>query len=690
MREKILALCLAAALVPPFAPRAQAAVGPDGWTDLLAFLVRSDGTRSLGTTTWHVFNSTRDKGSKIVYFNNASGDNAAGQVYWWDGSRIIDSAGNAANPAGQAYGTDPLRPNEAAIKPFRTALRSGGGEWGDLPLRSHFNLEFGTVAGGYPDWFLFRRGQTHTEFGGPLDGGRSEAEPMVIAAYGPPAEGRAVMDPVGNPAPGSSNPFGDAADPTVWLHEVMWGLEFRDLTFSHVGSQNSDSPGGGPVTLLIEDCKFTKTPMAYLPQKTTFRRGVSAFNWDADAHNQGYFTHGWKAQGTFEDAIFYKNGFKDDPRTNPDPRRTIYDRNVYQGGGAQMGHTYRNIVSADGGSGSPQMRLGGLIENSLIIEGYWFSGTYSIDPVNNWMTANGQAGRSAVVRDNVQLVLQFPSPGDPDSGGGSDARAQFGGGYELTGASFGALVENNIISHAMLADELGLADAASRGHGFKLRPDRAVYEDGNTYTHQRNLFRGNIAWRTNAALQIESDWTGSAGSVLEGNVFVSRIAATNSSSNIAGTGQLEARNNRFYTAALPTGPWVGAGNTLAPSANAAAAEGWPDPNRTLKRYVTEVLGLSLLDWSDDPWVTGGSGAYDPMGLKTFMAVAINMRKGGANPAPSGGKPSWTGDYAWDHRYTGEAVVNWIRAGFGLPPAGSGGGTPSDNMPPARPRGLRMP
>jgi len=77
-----------------------------------------------------------------------------------------------------------------------------------------------------------------------------------------------------------------------------------------------------------------------------------------------------------------------------------------------------------------------------------------------------------------------------------------------------------------------------------------------------------------------------------------------------------------------------------------------EPGNTVAAYASAAAGES----------------YDPTGLKTFMAVATNMRRGGASPVPASGKPSWTGDYAWDPRLTGRAVVNWIRAGFGLPPA----------------------
>ncbi|MFO7955620.1 MAG: hypothetical protein R6X33_00785, partial [Candidatus Brocadiia bacterium] len=148
------------------------------------------------------------------------------------------------------------------------------------------------------------------------------------------------------------------------------------------------------------------------------------------------------------------------------------------------------------------------------------------------------------------------------------------------------------------------------------------------------------------------------------------------------TDQLVLRNNRIYAEekALPEAPWIGSGNEVLDYSEAAKKENWPDPDRTLKRYVTEELGLTLLDWSDDPWLpeeevaprVEAGEAYDPMGLKTFMAVATNMRKGGTDPIPDSGKPSWSGDYPWDARFTGQAVVNWIREGFALPPVQNDG------------------
>jgi hypothetical protein len=81
----------------------------------------------------------------------------------------------------------------------------------------------------------------------------------------------------------------------------------------------------------------------------------------------------------------------------------------------------------------------------------------------------------------------------------------------------------------------------------------------------------------------------------------------------------------------------------------------------------------LLDDEEVAKRVAAGEAYDPAGLKTFMAIATNMRQGGTDRLPASGKPSWTGDYPWDARFTGQAVVNWVREGFGMGPVPSGGG-----------------
>ncbi|MBN1419374.1 MAG: hypothetical protein JXP34_11390, partial [Planctomycetes bacterium] len=236
-------------------------------------------------------------------------------------------------------------------------------------------------------------------------------------------------------------------------------------------------------------------------------------------------------------------------------------------------------------------------------------------------------------------------------------------------------VEGNIISQAMLIDDLGAAEG-SIGYGIHVEAKPLAYEDGKTYALRGDTIRGNIAYRTARGLEIAGDWSGVEGIAVEGNVFVAKEAIRDAAAGIDPSGGLVLRENRFYTGNGGASGRIASGNSVASYASAKAAEGWPDPDRTLARYVTEVLGLTLLDWGDDPFldpaardVRAKAGErYDPTGLKTFMAIATNMRRGGKDPVPSSGKPSWTGDYAWDARLTGRAVVDWIRKGFGLPPS----------------------
>ena len=187
-----------------------------------------------------------------------------------------------------------------------------------------------------------------------------------------------------------------------------------------------------------------------------------------------------------------------------------------------MGHRYLGIISADGASGGPQMRLGGRIEGSLIIEGYWFSATSSNQPSTPGSSAAARPGSRPWCGTTCSSSTPTPRRGTPTRRSGDPSgAAQPGWGYTLQGASFGALVEGNIISQAMLIDELGVAEG-SRGFGIRLTTKPDTYEDGKSYAQQNNTIRGNIVYRTGDGLQIAGDWTGVKGNVVEDNVFVAR------------------------------------------------------------------------------------------------------------------------------------------------------------------------
>jgi hypothetical protein len=665
-----------------------------GWVDIKDFLVESGGNYqySLGDTSL-AFNDTRDTGSKIVYFDTTAGNNTTGEAYWWDGEYIVDSTGSRNASNGDLYGTDPTHPNENAIKPFANMLEAKSDDRLKTQRNSSRDWFSDGLAGGYPDWFLFKRGQTHRDFKEYLYGGRSESEPMVISAYGIEAEGRATFHPnipvdaldqndqyYGYVSPFNGHNYGHTEE---WIHLIVNSIEFRGKGFGMNSATKADSrnPEGGPVTAFLQDCKFFNidgNSITGQPKKTTVYRSVISHGYRESAHNQGYYTSGYEQTSMFDETIFYRNGYKENPLYTADPKRDRFSRNIYQGGGSQMGHLYRNVISADGASGSPQMRMGGTLEKSLIIEGYFYSSTESNGERNPWLESGKQAGQSAVVRNNVQFIFRVNTPKDPDYV--SDGVSQPGHGFTLSGSTFGSIVENNIISSSMLIDDLGGSPGV---YGFSLY--MGPYAHGDTaFNHQRNTVRNNIFHRVNAGLYIEGDATGASNNVIEDNVVVNAgrpVFDVTDDDTLVNATQWNIRNNQFYSRyPILSAAWIGPNShvladDLADAASIAKSEqNWPDPDRTLKQYVTEYLGLTILDWSDDDNIPqtqkneriAAGEEYDPTGMKTFMAVATNMRFSGNNPTPTSGKPDLYGDYEWDERYTAIAVVNWVREGFGWP------------------------
>ncbi len=102
----------------------------DGWLDMKALLVPSDGSRLPGGQRR---NDTRDRGSKLVFFDPGKGDNVTGEIYWWDGKRIVDSSGNAANAAGELMATIRSCPMKRRSRPSGIPPATRGWSTGSTP-----------------------------------------------------------------------------------------------------------------------------------------------------------------------------------------------------------------------------------------------------------------------------------------------------------------------------------------------------------------------------------------------------------------------------------------------------------------------------------------------------------------------------------------------------------------------------
>jgi hypothetical protein len=372
----------------------------------------------------------------------------------------------------------------------------------------------------------------------------------------------------------------------------------------------------------------------------TLNRSYIADTWNANEHNQGAYVARDQARFIAFDSIFYRNGFKEDPHANSDPERTVFDRNFYFGGGRQMGANLDGVISADGGSGGPQLRYGGTLADSLIIEGYWYTAATS-NGTDAAFLSNPSGPSTFDVHDNVQLVFDYNTPNLP---GRSEENSHPGDGFTVQ-SGFGGRFERNIISGQLLTD-LGVGRRFGRS-AFNLAA--ILTETG--HVARDYTMRDNIAYEFPAFSFQGDQWGRSEGIEVSNNVWADRgetsavSISRGASANSLG-GALRFSGNRFYTDRpdvfggmgmaefMAESSLEGENNQVSPRGDANATEGWSAPERTLRTYCEEVLGLTVTS---------------PTGLPEFMELASENRLG-----------------AWDERLTGRAVVNYIREGFALP------------------------
>lgn len=316
------------------------------------------------------------------------------------------------------------------------------------------------------------------------------------------------------------------------------------------------------------------------------------------------------------------------------------------------------------------MRLGAVCRGNLIIEGYTNCSTHSNVDINPWLP--GATGKTIDWQGNVHFCYRTPNPKEPSTTG-IDGAAHPGWGDEIRDGSFGVTYRHNIVSGEMSIADLNVTQSLLRD-GVQFIHTNTQYQDGNRYRQHDNIAEHNIFFRTAIGIGVTGNATGAENNIIRNNKIVANSGVTLTASNLNSSSQLVFQDNSFYiNNALPSSAVIGSGNTVASQAS-YTTEGWVAPNRTLRKYVTEELGLTLLTWEDDPWLSPEEVAlykdsleYDPTGMKTFMFIATAMRYGGQTPIPTSGKPTPLSDYPWDERFTAKAVVNYVRAGFNRPP-----------------------
>ncbi len=583
--------------------------------------------------------SLRQPGSRLFYISAATGLDATGDIYFWDGARIIDSAGKPADANGRPYGTDPMNPS-AAVKPFKRWAYVGPRQSGsDIGTQNVVGAPLPATRGGFPDWWLFKRGETFDlsedllSFARESDpsiqsvnsslavsGGRSATEKQIVGAYGDVCAARPRFI---HPQLGFITRWESANFP-VFKNAAYLSLHFDAHDRSQPGSysgltmlyQNASS-----TDLLFEDMWFDAATVnigSANGAQITLRRSLITDNFA----NGKEFTQGLYYEGSrvgrlrIEESILMRNGFPNgDPKLVWPPSGVqtwdIFSRNLYLNGEANnMNSAFIDNVSMLGASGD-QFRAGLRVERNFFYQGYVSMGANGGYPDSD--------GSTGTITDNV--MQRFVGTGTNNNTG------QPGWGMGLTSGAAGVEVARNIVTgaqHAGTGAAFGVSPLAwlCYAHTFK-------YATRNNRIHD-NIFEspadsspfGVSDGVTGEATPGCANWTyaGVKGNAVSNNVLISPSGKPSSYDPVGSA--VGTTNDTAYS-----------GNKLYSSRAAAAASlGWVNPNRTLKTHL-QARGVAVT--SDD-------------GFIEYFNAATQMRRG-----------------QWQYQWTGKALVNHVRTGFGV-------------------------
>lgn len=582
--------------------------------------------------------SLQQPGSRLFYISAATGLDATGDIYFWDGAQIIDSAGSAADAAGVAYGSDPMNPS-AAVKAFKRWAYVGPRQNGsDIGTHSPMGSTFVTTRAGYPDWWLFKRSETfdlsddilsferevkptvvtsNTSLS--ISGGRSATERQIVGAYGD----------VCAPRPRFIRPqFG-------FVQNVarVGTPHFRNVAYLslHFDGHDRAPPGRNhaavlmlghaaeSINVLFEDMWFDGTLGATVTltngAKVTLRRVLVTDSFQpatVPTHVQGIFYSGSRAgMLRIEESILLRNGFtKGDPRDAWPPSGTqIWDhfsRNLYLSGETDnMRSGMFDSVSMIGASGD-QFRPGMRVERNFFYQGY-----VSMGAARGYPDAEGPTGTMV---DNVQQ--RFVGTGTNSNVG------QPGWGMDLHTGAYAVEVLRNVVTGAQ---------HAGTGPAFGL--NSVCYKVAT----RSNRVRDNIfeSQKNSAPVRVTDGVAGATPAGCFPWQFPG-VTLNDVSNNI-----LISPSGKEWSY-VPSGAAVGtvndttySGNKLyASRADAATALGWPDPNRTLRTYLVEA-GIPVA--SND-------------GFVEYFNAATRMQRG-----------------MWRPDLTARPIVNHVRGGFGMEP-----------------------
>lgn len=475
---------------------------------------------------------------------------------------------------------------------------------------------------GYPDWILFKRGDTFSETNWEVGGygGRSADEPQLWGSYGEGAR------PIFTPVPGSGSPgFRFNWSPS---HVAVIGLHIKAEAAGGASGVSLIASNAQLSNILIEDCYIEgfKDNINIQGSSTQTIRNVvirrcivvNAFP-SGTAHSQGAFIN--RVDGLLiEECLFDHNGWRNTDRTDA----TIFNHNLYIATGNSPNATIRRNIIARASSHGLQLRCGGIIEDNLFLLNPLSAQLGGGDPAPNTHTT----GVTGQMIGNVVLHA-------------TDINASSPRGMGLLCYNIGlqgASVANNIIAHN--------ASATSTN-------DIPIYLWTDSYgcgVGNNNIsISGNIIYNWRGPLTVRpplssppspSTFTSLGGIVIADNDIQNYTQDHAIDVGLAATAsQVAFRGNRYWSA-LPESQrlrYNGTSMSLASWMSATGDNGsamrnvdYTDPSRTIESYHASI---------------GGAASAED-----FLAAARMQARG-----------------SWRPEYTAAAALEYFRDGFARTP-----------------------
>jgi hypothetical protein len=296
---------------------------------------------------------------------------------------------------------------------------------------------------GYPDWLLFKKGDTWDQGLGLRLSGRSATEPMLISSYG--AGTRRPQFKTG--ASGGVLVTGGGGAPSSVNHVAYAGLHFyanaRDPSSPDYNA-SSDAPGGFtwllPGTdLLVEDCVFqfysdNMNTQGYRNLRLRRDQLLDSYN-AGGAHSQGIYADDIDTL-LIEECIFDHNGWNE---TISGAEATIFNHNMYIQTNCKN-VTIRRTISLRASSHGLQLRPGGMAEDNLFVR----------NPLSLLIGAE-----TSVSHDTAQfnVILEGTDINNDHS--------NFPRGFGISINSTNALIKKNVVAH------LGAATSTVNAQGIE-------------------------------------------------------------------------------------------------------------------------------------------------------------------------------------------------------------------------------